>query len=73
MIIAPDVAARQTREFGTSFEEEVAALVHGLLHLCGYDHIVDDEAEVMETREGELLDGLVRARPAGWLREPLSA
>ncbi len=30
-------------------------LVHGLLHLCGYDHIVDEEAEVMEAREKELL------------------
>ena len=30
-------------------------LVHGLLHLCGYDHIQDDEAEVMEGREKELL------------------
>ncbi len=30
-------------------------IVHGLLHLCGYDHIVDEEAEVMEARERELL------------------
>lgn len=56
VVIAPDVAERQTREFGTSFEEEVSLLlVHGLLHLCGYDHIEDDEAEVMETRESEIL------------------
>lgn len=56
IIIAPDVAARQSTEFGNSFEQEVSLLiVHGLLHLCGYDHIVDEEAEVMETRERELL------------------
>ncbi|WP_165246572.1 rRNA maturation RNase YbeY [Adlercreutzia sp. ZJ141] len=56
IVIAPDVAARQTQEFGTTFEEEISLLlVHGLLHLCGYDHIEDDEAEVMETREAELL------------------
>lgn len=56
IIIAPDVAERQTHEFGTTFEEEVSLLlVHGLLHLCGYDHIEDDEAEVMEAREAEIL------------------
>ena len=56
VVIAPDVATRQTREFGTTFEEEISLLlVHGLLHLCGYDHIVDEEAEVMEARERELL------------------
>lgn len=56
IIIATDVAMRQTREFGTTFQEEVSLLlVHGLLHLCGYDHIEDDEAEVMEAREAELL------------------
>lgn len=56
VIIAPDVAERQTQEFGTSFEEEISLLlVHGLLHLCGYDHIADDEALVMEAREAEIL------------------
>ena len=56
VIIAPDVAERQTAEFATTFEEEVSLLlVHGLLHQCGYDHVVDEEAEVMEAREAELL------------------
>lgn len=56
IVVAPDVATRQTAEFGTSFEGEVTLLVvHGLLHLCGYDHIEDDEAELMEARERELL------------------
>ena len=31
-------------------------LVHGTLHLLGYDHIDEDEAEVMESREDELLE-----------------
>lgn len=56
IVIAPDVATRQTAEFGTTFEEEVSLLlVHGLLHLCGYDHIEDDEAAVMEGREAAIL------------------
>lgn len=50
------MAERQTAEFATTFEEEISLLlVHGLLHLCGYDHVVDEEAEVMEAREAELL------------------
>lgn len=56
VIIAPDVAQRQSVEFGHSFEAEVSLLlVHGLLHLLGYDHIEDDEAELMEERERALL------------------
>ena len=40
----------------TTFAEELELLItHGLLHLCGYDHIHDDEAAVMESREDELL------------------
>ena len=50
------MASRQTREFGTTFEEEISLLlVHGLLHLCGYDHIEDDEAEEMEALETEIM------------------
>lgn len=56
IVIAVDVAERQTKEFGTNLEEEITLLlVHGLLHLCGYDHIEDDEAEIMEAREAELI------------------
>ena len=56
VIVAVDVAERQTQQFGTTFEGEISVLVvHGLLHLCGYDHIEDDEAEVMEAREAEIL------------------
>lgn len=57
IIIAPDVAKRQNDEFATTFQEEIELLlVHGLLHLCGYDHIEDVEAQVMEARESELLE-----------------
>lgn len=56
VVIAPDVAYSQTKEFGTTYKEEICLLlVHGLLHLCGYDHIEDDEAEVMEAREAEII------------------
>ena len=39
------------------------SLVHGTLHLLGYDHEADDEAERMEAREIELLAGLGIADP----------
>lgn len=56
VVIATDVADAQTREFGTTFEEEVTLLtVHGLLHLCGYDHIEDDEAKIMGALEDKLI------------------
>ena len=59
IIIATDVAVRQTAQFGTTPTEELAVLlVHGLLHLCGWDHVhSDEEAEAMEARERELLIG----------------
>lgn len=56
VVIAPDVAEAQSGEYGNTLEQEVSLLlVHGLLHLCGYDHIIDEEAEIMEARERELL------------------
>lgn len=56
VVIAPDVAERQTAEFGTTFPEEINLLfVHGLLHLCGYDHIEEEEAQVMEALEDKIL------------------
>ena len=56
IVIAPDIAEAQAPEYGLSFADEVSLLVtHGLLHLCGYDHMEDAEAEAMEARERELL------------------
>ncbi len=65
VIIAPDVALRQTQEFRTSFEEEISLLlVHGLLHLCGYDHMEEEEAEEMEALESEILEMWATRRAA---------
>ncbi len=56
IVVAPDVAEAQAPLYGLSFADEVSLLVtHGLLHLCGYDHLEDDEAEEMEARERALL------------------
>ena len=62
IVICPVVAARNALEHECSFDDEVALLVvHGVLHLLGWDHEVDDEAERMETRERELLARHFRA------------
>ena len=63
IILAPEVIARQASGFGNSPADECRLmLVHGMLHLLGYDHIQDGEAEVMEAREDELLRELARER-----------
>jgi len=56
VVICPAVAARNALEQAVAFDDEVALLVvHGVLHLLGWDHEDDDEAERMEARERELL------------------
>lgn len=43
VVISVAQAARQAKENGLSLDEEIAQLIlHGLLHLCGYDHATDD-------------------------------
>ena len=44
-------------------------LVHGMLHLIGYDHQTDDEADAMERRETEILAALGVGDPHGGLLE----
>lgn len=59
VIVAPGYVGRQAEENDVEFEDEMALMVaHGILHLLGYDHIDDADAEMMERREVELL-GLV--------------
>lgn len=63
VILAPEVIAAQAPGFGNTPADECRLmLVHGLLHLLGYDHIEDNEAEVMEAREDALLRGLASER-----------
>ena len=56
VVICPAVAARNAVEHGVTVDDELALLVvHGILHLLGMDHQVDEEAERMEQRERQLL------------------
>ena len=43
VVISVEQAARQARQNGMRFDEEVAQLIlHGMIHLCGYDHSTDN-------------------------------
>ena len=55
---------REAREQGKTLEAHWAHLViHGCLHLLGYDHLEDEEAEEMEALERELLAELGHPDP----------
>ncbi|HKX74685.1 MAG TPA: rRNA maturation RNase YbeY [Acidimicrobiia bacterium] len=63
VVIAPDYVRRQARELEADLDDELALMItHGLLHLLGYDHVSDDDAQVMEDREREILLSLGRRR-----------
>ena len=54
--IARDQVKRQAPEYGNSFYAEMKrVIVHGLLHLSGYDHIKAADRKVMRARECEFL------------------
>jgi probable rRNA maturation factor len=54
--IANETVIREAREQGRTVSAHLAHLaVHGFLHLLGYDHQTDSEAEHMEGLEREIL------------------
>jgi probable rRNA maturation factor len=57
VIISADTAAREAEEGGLALFERLSfLLMHGILHLCGYDHERSGEAEAvrMEQKEQQL-------------------
>ena len=64
LVICAPVVAREAREQGKSPESHWAHMVvHGVLHLQGYDHIEKAEAEQMETLEKHIMAQLGYANP----------
>jgi probable rRNA maturation factor len=56
IVLAYETVAREGRRDGKPFPHHVAHLaVHGFLHLCGYDHERDSDAETMEQLERTIL------------------
>ena len=62
--IAYETCAREAEAAGRAFADHVShLLVHGTLHLLGYDHIDDKDARIMEGLEVEILGKLGIADP----------
>lgn len=64
VVIAYETVAREAQSEGKSFQAHFTHLVvHGTLHLVGFDHTDDGEAEEMEAAERAVLSGLGVADP----------
>ncbi len=63
IVVCPRVVREQADATEVPFEDEMALMVvHGLLHLLGYDHQLDEGAQHMEARERDLLVLVGRVR-----------
>ncbi|MGL5149617.1 MAG: rRNA maturation RNase YbeY [Clostridium sp.] len=59
IVLSLEKSLEQSKDFNHSFERESFYLtVHSVLHLLGYDHMEDDEKEIMRKREEEILGKL---------------
>ena len=64
VVISAETADRQARAAGRSLREELAALlIHGILHLLGYDHQTPSDARTMKRLEGQLGFPFLDTRP----------
>ncbi|HAO24526.1 MULTISPECIES: rRNA maturation RNase YbeY [unclassified Methylophaga] len=64
LVLCVNVVEKEAAEQNKVLQDHWAHLVvHGCLHLLGYDHIEDDEAELMESLEIRILDKLEIKNP----------
>ena len=57
IVISMETATRQAKDAGIDTDREVAHLVvHGVLHLLGYDHVIAEEDTAMRAREQKILE-----------------
>jgi len=56
IVICPQEVRKEAKKYGMMFEQGLAwMLVHGILHLLGYDHVKEGEARRMEQKEHRYL------------------
>jgi probable rRNA maturation factor len=66
IILAEETLRREALDLGKPFDDHLThLLVHGFLHLFGYDHLTDEEAAVMEGLEIRVLAELGLENPYG--------
>lgn len=59
IIISIPKVHEQAEEYGHSFERELSyMIVHGFYHLMGYDHMEENDKEIMRAKEDEVLNEL---------------
>ncbi len=69
--LAFGVCASEAAEQGKPLSHHLSHLVaHGVLHLLGYDHLNDADAEAMESLERDILAGLGVPDPYSWTDTP---
>ncbi|KAL0553111.1 hypothetical protein IC582_006998 [Cucumis melo] len=74
IVISVETAARQAEERGHTLLDEIRILlVHGLLHLLGFDHEISEEAEEEMEKEEELLLKSLEWRGKGLIQSAIDA
>ncbi|MFA5983353.1 MAG: rRNA maturation RNase YbeY [Methylococcaceae bacterium] len=64
LVICSPILVKEAQEQGKSLQDHWAhIIIHGVLHLLGYDHVEDNEAEVMEAMEIAILKTLNIGNP----------
>lgn len=59
IIVSVEKVMSQAEEYGHSLERELGFLIaHSMLHLCGYDHMEEEERKVMEQKQRDILESL---------------
>ena len=68
LVLCAPVVAQEAQDQGKTLQAHYAHLiVHGALHAQGWDHELDEDAQVMELREAEILARLGFENPYGGL------
>ena len=59
IVVSAEYAAEMSGRCGWSTQNELTLyVIHGMLHICGYDDLTDDEKTFMRSREQAVLSGL---------------